>query len=142
MDHHAIALAVRWLHVAAMATLLGGAILVAWLAARQPRAVVDVALRYEQVFWAGIAFTAMTGVGNLGAFGLALPAPSTAWGAIFTWKMVAVAALVGVSLTRSLIVGRLERVAHEPATVLRWLYVSTAALLAAIAGIAVWLAHG
>ena len=76
MDHQSVALIVRWLHVAAMAVMLGGAALVTWLAMRSSRAVIaETAVRYEQLFWAGLGVIVMTGVGNLGAFGLALPQP-------------------------------------------------------------------
>ena len=143
MDHHLVALVIRWIHVGAMATLLGGALLLAWLAARGPHgAIVDVAARYEQVFWAGLGVVVLTGVGNLGAFGLALPAPSTTWGGTFGLKMLSVVALVALSLPRSLIVARLQRGAGAPADPMRSLYTATAGLLAAIAAMAVWLAHG
>ncbi|MDP9320042.1 MAG: hypothetical protein M3P16_02970 [Chloroflexota bacterium] len=47
MDHQSLALAVRWLHVAAMATAFGGAILVTWLTWRGPAdRIADIAIRY------------------------------------------------------------------------------------------------
>jgi len=143
VDHQLVALVIRWLHVAAMAAILGGAVLVAWLAARGPGTVViDVAVRYEQIFWAGLGVLVMTGVGNLGAFGLALPAPVTTWGGTFTAKMLMVATLVAISLPRSLVVARAARGSQVPATTIRWLYGVTLATLALIAALAVWLAHG
>jgi hypothetical protein len=67
-----------------MAAILGGALLVWWLGARRHRAdaglVLDVAERYEWIFWAAIGLQVMTGVGNLGAFGEALPASASGWG--------------------------------------------------------------
>jgi hypothetical protein len=142
MDHHVAALVVRWLHVAAMAAILGGALLVSWLAVRGPsRAVVDVAVRYEQVFWAGLGVIVMTGVGNLGAFGLALPAPATTWGSTFIAKITLVAVLVALSLPRSLAVARVAGGATSTAP-LRWLYAVTAAAIAVITALAIWLAHG
>ena len=68
---HALSLFVRWAHVAGMAAILGGALLVWWLGVRRDRAevVVGVAERYEWIFWAAIGLQVMTGVGNLGAFG-------------------------------------------------------------------------
>jgi hypothetical protein len=142
MDHHVAALAVRWLHVAAMSTILGGALLVWWLAVRGPsRAVVDVAVRYEQVFWAALGVIVMTGVGNLGAFGLALPAPATTWGGTFMAKITLVAVLVALSLPRSLAVARIGVGATSTAS-LRWLYSATATAIALISALAIWLAHG
>src|SRR3979411_3458407 len=74
---HALSLFVRWAHVAGMAAILGGALLVWVLGTRRARAnagvVVGVADRYEWIFWAAIGLQVMTGVGNLGAFGDALP---------------------------------------------------------------------
>jgi hypothetical protein len=143
VDHQQIALVIRWLHVAAMAAIFGGALLVAWLAARGPRSiVVQVAVRYEQIFWAGLGTLVMTGVGNLGAFGLALPAPLTDWGTTFIAKMTAVLLLIALSLTRSIVVARLASSPDATVSALRGLYVSTAAGIAGIAALAVWLAHG
>ena len=143
MDHQSIALLIRWLHVAAMATILGGALLVAWLAARGTRqGLVEVAVRYEQLFWLALGVIVMTGVGNLGAFGLALPAPSTDWGGTFVAKITAVVLLIALSLPRSLVVARLAGGADASAKTLRWLYGGTAGGVAGIAALAVWLAHG
>jgi len=137
-----IALVIRWLHVAAMATILGGAVLVTFLAWRGPRALVVVAAtHYEHVFWAGIGVVVMTGVGNLGAFGAGLPAPASHWGGTFVIKMLSVMALVAISLPRSLVIARLA--AGAPATTtLRDMYGLTSAAITAIAALAVWLAHG
>ncbi|HEY8655134.1 MAG TPA: hypothetical protein VIN34_00165 [Candidatus Limnocylindria bacterium] len=140
LDHHLIAIAVRWLHVAAMAMALGGALLVAWLAFREPAdRVVGVALRYEQAFWLAAGVLVMTGVGNLGAFGPDLPQPATGWGATFIWKLLLVAAIVVGSLPRTLAVA-LPGI--PVAAALRWMYAGTAAGLVMIAGLAVLLAHG
>ena len=126
-----------------MAAILGGAVLVVWLAARVPSGtVVDVAVRYEQVFWAGLGVIVMTGVGNLGAFGLALPAPSTTWGGNFIGKMLMVAILIAVSLPRSLVVARAASRRDARVAALRRFYGLTVAALAFIAAFAVWLAHG
>src|ERR1700694_3622577 len=94
---HALSLFVRWAHVAGMAAILGGALLVWWLGVRRHgadgRIVVDVAERYEWIFWAAIGLQVMTGVGNLGAFGEALPPPASGWGTKLIVKLVAVLAL-------------------------------------------------
>lgn len=140
LDHQAMAIAVRWLHVAAMAMALGGALLVAWLAFREPAdRVVTVAVRYEQVFWLAAGVLVMTGVGNLGAFGSGLPLPATSWGATFTTKLILVAVIIVGSLPRTLVVAL-------PGTpgiqALRTVYSGTAFGLVGVAGLAVMLAHG
>jgi hypothetical protein len=123
-----------------MAATFGGAILVTWLAARRDEHLLGIAVRYEQVFWAGIGVLVMTGVGNLGAFGLALPAPSTNWGANFTAKLLFVAALVALSLPRSIVVARAAtRGATGP---LRFFYGATVVVLGLIVALATLLAHG
>lgn len=140
IDHQAMAIAVRWLHVAAMALALGGTLLVAWLSFREPaERVVTVAARYEQVFWLAAGTLVMTGVGNLGAFGTGLPLPGTGWGSTFTTKLILVAVIVALSLPRTLVVAL-------PGTpgiqALRTIYTGTAVGLVGAAGLAVMLAHG
>jgi len=140
LDHQAMAIAVRWLHVAAMAMALGGALLVAWLAFRESAdRVVIVALRYEQVFWLAAGTLVMTGVGNLGAFGSGLPLPGTGWGSTFMTKLILVAVIVAGSLPRTLVVA----LAGTPRIrTLRTAYSGTAVGLVTIAGLAIMLAHG
>ena len=146
LDPHALTLVVRWSHVAAMATALGGALLVAAvvLTRRDERGSLAVAVAYERLFWASTGVLVMTGVGNLGAFGRALPEPATEWGTAFAVKLVAVAALLAVSLPRTVAVLRLERRSLEGAAVrgaLRGVYGTTVGLLAAIVFVAEVLAH-
>ena len=142
MDHQQLALAVRYLHVAAMAAAFGGALLVTWLAWRLPAdRVADVAVRYEQVFWLAVGVLVMTGVGNLGAFGVALPDPATGWGRAFVAKLTLIALLLIVSLPRSLAVLRVATVPAAGAR-LRSIYTATSGLLAGIVALALELAHG
>ena len=142
MDHQQLVLAVRYLHVAAMATAFGGALLITWLAWRLPASrIVDVALRYEQLFWLAIGVLVMTGVGNLGAFGDGLPAPASGWGRTFIAKLVLIAALLIVSLPRSLAVARMAATSASGAGV-RSIYAATSGLLAGIVALALELAHG
>jgi hypothetical protein len=142
MDHQQLALAVRYVHVAAMAAAFGGALLVTWLAWRLPPArIIDVAVRYEQLFWLAVGVLVMTGVGNLGAFGSALPAPASDWGRTFIAKLVLIAALLIVSLPRSLAVVRMAATSASGARV-RSIYTATSGLLAAIVALALELAHG
>lgn len=141
MDHQSIAFAIRWVHVVAMAAALGGAFLVTWLTwrASADRAL-DVAVRYEQLFWAAAGLLVMTGVGNLGAFGAGLPEPATEWGRTFTTKLWLIAALVALSLPRSLTVLR-AAAASAPGKSLRTVYAATTAALAVIVALAISLAH-
>jgi hypothetical protein len=142
MDHQTVALAIRYVHVAAMAVAFGGAVLVTWLAWRGPDdRVAELALRYEQLFWLAVGVLVMTGVGNLGAQGAALPAPTSDWGRTFIAKLVLIALLVIVSLPRSLAVVRAAAL-QGAASRLRSIYATTTGLLAAIVALALMLAHG
>jgi hypothetical protein len=143
---HALSLIVRWAHVAGMAAILGGALLVWWLGVRQKGAnaglVVAVAERYEWIFWAAIGLQVMTGVGNLGAFGEALPPSASGWGTRLIVKLVAVLALAGLSLPRTLAVVAMSGEKTPRPGLLSAFYGGTTALVVGIAGLAVWLAHG
>jgi putative copper export protein len=149
LDPHLLHVAIRWLHVAAMATAFGGAVTVLALATRpgaaSATAVVGVAVRYEWLFWAAAGVLAMTGIGNLASFGAALLGPGTNWGATLVLKLGSVITLVVLSLPRTLAVARMS--ASTGATTglvmtLRNLYGATAGAFAAILALAIWLAHG
>ena len=143
---HALSLFVRWAHVAGMAAILGGALLVWWLGVRRngtnAGVVVDVAERYEWIFWASIGLQVMTGVGNLGAFGEALPPSASAWGTKLIVKLVAVLALAVLSVPRTLAVVAMAGATRLWPGLLSVLFGGTAAYVVGIAGLAVWLAHG
>jgi len=98
LDPHVLHVAIRWVHVAAMATAFGGAITVLALSTRpgamSATAVIGGAIRYEWMFWAAAGVLAMTGIGSLAAFGAALLGPSTDWGATLTVKLGSVLALM------------------------------------------------
>jgi len=137
-----LALGIRWLHVAAMAVAFGGAFLVAWLSFRTSADhVIETAARYEQAFWAAAGVLVMTGVGNLGAFGENLFEPGTAWGATFVAKLWVVAALIAISLPRSLIVALLASQARPQPFDLRPVYTATTGMFAVIVALAIVLAH-
>ena len=149
LDPHVLHVAIRWLHVAAMATAFGGAISVLALSARpgaeSADAVIGVAVRYEWTFWAAAGVLAMTGIGNLAAFGPALLGPATSWGGTFLLKLGSVLALVVLSLPRTLAVARISAArsdAPNSIATLRNLYGGTTAAFAVILALAVWLAHG
>ena len=105
-----------------------------------------VAVRYEWIFWAAAGVLAMTGIGNLAAFGAALLGPATNWGATLLLKLGSVLTLILLSLPRTLAVARIRASsgAHIQGslTVLRNMYGATTAAFAVILGLAVWLAHG
>jgi putative copper export protein len=152
LDPHLLHLAIRWLHVAAMATAFGGALMVLALSARTRNgaldsALVEVALRYEFMFWLAAGILAMTGIGNLAAFGSGLPVPRTDWGTTFELKLGFVLALVVFSLPRTLALARLGRSTAQPLGAalqirIRSMYGATAAAFAVALGLAIWLAHG
>ena len=150
LDPHVLHVAIRWLHVAAMATAFGGAITVLALSTRpgveSAGAVVGVAIRYEWLFWAAAGVLAMTGIGNLAAFGAGLLGPATNWGATLLVKLGSVLALFVLSLPRTLAVARIGASSGDNARgsvrTLRNLYGATTAAFAMILALAVWLAHG
>lgn len=126
--------------------MMGGALLVWWLSVRRNGSndamVVDVAERYEWIFWGAIGLQVMTGVGNLGAFGDALPPSASNWGAKLVVKLVAVLALAFLSVPRTLAVAAMTTQQRPLHGLLSALYGGTTAYLVGIAGLAVWLAHG
>jgi len=150
LDPHVLHVAIRWLHVAAMATAFGGAVTVLALATRpagdSAGTVLSVALRYEWLFWAAAGVLAMTGIGNLAAFGAGLLGPATNWGTTLLLKLGSVLALVLLSLPRTLAVARISALSGPSAsgsiTTIRNLYGATTGAFAVILALAVWLAHG
>ncbi len=129
-----------------MAAILGGALLVWWLGLRRnrasPRVVVEVAERYEWIFWVAIGLQVMTGVGNLGAFGDALPTSASGWGTKLIVKLVGVLVLAIVSVPRTLAVLAMAGDQTPRPRLLSAFYGGTTGFVIGIAGLAVWLAHG
>jgi putative copper export protein len=150
LDPHVLHLAVRWLHVAAMATAFGGALSVLALSVRpgtdSGKSVLAVAARYEWIFWAAAGVLAMTGIGNLAAFGAGLATSETPWGTTLLLKLGTVLALVVLSLPRTLAVARMSGSGGPTGAArfatLRTLYGATAGAFALILALAIWLAHG
>lgn len=136
-------LAIRAVHLLAMAVLLGGAAFT-WNALRiAGGAGIPQAVGYEWVFWGTIGVGLVTGVGNLGAVGA--PGPATRWGTVFVPKLLAVLVLVVGSFVRTLVVLGL-RSADDPAgsatVALRRAYALTAGVLVVIVAIAEVLVYG
>jgi hypothetical protein len=97
--------AVRYIHVASVALLTGGAVTLCALCVR-PRgdgesAAVLAAPVYEWMFWSLVGITVVTGVSNLGLKGDGLMAPETTWGRALTMKLTAVLVLLALSLVRT-----------------------------------------
>src|SRR5256885_15127242 len=145
LDPNVLHVAIRWLHVAAMATALGGAITVLAVSRRpsadSANAVLSVAIRYEWMFWAAAGVLAMTGIGNLAAFGAALLGLATNWGATLVLKLGSVLTLVVLSLPRTLAVARISASPGGATSIatLRNLYGATTGAFAVILAMAVWL---
>jgi hypothetical protein len=98
--------AVRYIHVASVALLTGGAATLCALCAR-PRGEVETAgavlaaTMYEWMFWSLVGITVVTGVSNLGLKGDGLMAPETMWGRALTLKLSVVMVLLALSLVRT-----------------------------------------
>lgn len=136
-------LAVRAVHVLAMAVLLGGAAFT-WNGLRVAGGdAIRQAVDYEWVFWGAIGVVLVTGVGNLGAIGA--PGPATRWGTVFVPKLLVVLVLVVGSFVRTLLVLGL-RSTDEPSgratDALRRSYALTAGVLVLIVAVAEVLVYG
>ncbi|ELZ86092.1 hypothetical protein C453_09753 [Haloferax elongans ATCC BAA-1513] len=138
----ASALLVRFVHIVGMTILFGGAI-GAWVATRTTSdRGIELAARYEWIFWGAMGVIVVTGVGNLGAVGP--PGPETTWGLVLTVKLALVVVFVLGSFVRTLVVlGWLRAATVTPdATSLRTLYAATAGWLLVLVAFAEVLAHG
>ena len=150
-------LAVRVVHLFAMALALGGAALT-WEFCRRPgvsdATTLAAAAGYERIFWAATGLLVATGVGNLGSLvpdvpggdlGQVFPTPETYWGTAFTVKLSAVVALLALSQVRTIVVHRYRRADAMSARnrrTLRASYALTAVWLAGIVVLGGVLAHG
>jgi hypothetical protein len=144
--------AVRYVHVASVALLAGGAaVLCAASVAARTRGAADAllvaALPYEWLFWTVAGITVLTGVSNLGLKGDGLMGPSTTWGRALTIKLSAALVLMALSLLRSDFVIRCGalRGSGMPSrvrSVFAWMYGVTLAILLIALWIGLGLAHG
>src|SRR6478672_8957603 len=103
--------AMRYVHVASIALLAGGALLLMTCAARasavpEMQTFISVAVAYEWIFWAAAGVTVASGVGNLGLKGDGLLGAKTGWGTALSIKLALVLTLLAVSLVRSEVVIR------------------------------------
>jgi uncharacterized membrane protein len=145
----------RWIHVAAMAVIFGGSILM-WAAARRYRsgsedlpgsdALLLLSRQYEWLFWGGLGLLALTGIGNLGNFGANLPDPISAWGGRLLAKLTLVLLLALFSAIRTWVVAGLGAGAEDPpssktASLLQNFYGGTSLFIVVILVLAVSLSH-
>lgn len=144
-------LAVRFLHVLAMALVLGGAVVLWGLFHRLDQttdgsAELATASRYEWLFWTAVGALVATGVGNLGALSPGVPGPTTGWGRTLAVKLLAVVAFLLLSAVRTALVDRLEHRPIAPSAsecrLLARSYAATAIYLGAVVALAEVLAHG
>jgi uncharacterized membrane protein len=155
LDHHALTILIRWIHLAAVAVVFGGAASLCALLSRvqipelreQWQVLSSASARYEWLFWLAAGVLVMTGVGNLGAFGVALPGIETAWGSKLMTKLIVVLAFLLLSSLRTILVLRLATRADQTMSARECIlyqasYAGTVGLTAIIVLIAVGLAHG
>jgi putative copper export protein len=143
--------AVRLLHVLAVALAVGGAALL-WLRATRasgPSEVADLralAVDYEWLFWGAVGLVVATGVGNLGALAPAVPTTDTAWGLALAGKLLGVVLLLLGSAVRTSMVGALDGLSRAHAghvrRRLRAGYAGTTVWLGGLVLVGVVLAHG
>jgi hypothetical protein len=144
--------AVRYIHVASVALLTGGAVTLCALCVR-PRGHGDTAAAilaapvYEWMFWSIVGITVVTGVSNLGLKGDGLMAPATTWGRALTTKLTAALFLLALSLVRTDFVVRCGAAAVPGGSgrtrrVLGSLYGLTVVFLLGALWIGLGLAHG
>lgn len=141
-------LAVRVVHLLAMAVALGGAVLT-WEFCRRPAisdaTALSAAAGYERAFWVAAGLLVATGVGNLGSLTPFVPTTDTYWGTAFAVKLFAVVALLVLSQVRTLAVHRYRRADSMSARnrrAFRSSYALTAIWLAGIVVLGEVMAHG
>jgi putative copper export protein len=140
---------VRFAHVGAATVVLGGALLATMvvLQAASEQARDDtaraIAEGYEWLFWIAAPVLIATGIGNLGALGLGLPAPGSRWGITLVTKLLLFLGLLLWSARRTLVVVRtLEGAARPSRRAWTTQYAVSTGLGLAILGYAEALAHG
>ena len=145
-----MAFVVRWLHVTSVAFLFGGALLLFILflvskrRAGDRQTMLDLMQAYEWGSWVAVGLIVMTGAGNLGHLGDALPDPNSEWGQKLTIKLGMVGVFLVFSAVRSLGVTLVQLRAEAQGSLpgaLQAMYALTAVFVAAILGVAVALAH-
>jgi hypothetical protein len=143
--------AVRYVHVASIALLAGGAfasmaLCVSAGAAGPSRGSFLAVTMYERAFWLIAGVTAATGISNLGLKGDGLLGPETNWGTALLVKLSAVLFLLALSVVRSDFVLRCgtrpDATCDRERTALMTLYGVTLAVLLGAMWAGLGLAHG
>ena len=142
--------AVRYIHVASVALLAGGAFIifglsVAPLSTPDPRTALHAAYVYEWMFWSLVGITAATGISNLGLKGEGLLGAETSWGSALTVKLIAVVTLLSLSAARTDVVirsGGANQTTERCRPVLGLLYGATVAIVLGTLWLGLGLAHG
>ena len=143
--------AVRYVHLASVALLIGGAFTTFALCATtgalaESRAALAIAVLYERLFWLVAGVTVATGISNLGLKGQGLLGPETTWGAALTLKLATVLFLLALSLVRSDFVirclARADADTGRERLVLTLLYALTVVVLLHALWSGLGLAHG
>ena len=153
---------IRWLHVVAAASVLGGTGLVWWMVRDATRtddpgqraAALSLSRAYEWGFWMAVGVIVATGVGNLDALAPTVSGPATAWGTTLSLKLGLVFTLLVGSVVRTILAARplfehtvriapgQHRIGPRHLAVLRSAYAVTTIWLLAIIGLAEVLVHG
>lgn len=142
---------VRYVHVASIALLAGGAfaslaLSVSAGAGGSLNATVAAAMVYERMFWLIAGVTVATGISNLGLKGDGLLGRDTNWGTMLLVKLGAVLFLLALSVVRSDLViqcrARSGARSNRERTVLMWCYSLTLAVLLGAMWAGLGLAHG
>ena len=150
MDFYQLWFAVRYLHVASVTLLSGGALLITVLCLAPDgaglKAVLAVASAYEWIFWSVAGVTVATGVSNLGLKGNGLLGPHTVWGTALSIKLVVVLVLLVLSALRSDIVvrgrARTQLSSSRFRMILGGIYAATVTMILAALWLGLGLAHG
>jgi hypothetical protein len=143
--------AVRYLHVASVALLVGGALVMCGLCLvlagdTESSVLSRITTLYEWLFWSVIGVTVVTGISNLGLKGEGLMPAASSWGRALTVKLSLAILVLCLALLRSDVVIRLRGAAVGGSAranhVLASLYGATVVLFLAVLWVGLGLAHG
>jgi hypothetical protein len=143
--------AVRYLHVASVTLLVGGALVTCGLclvlaADAESSVLPRITALYEWMFWSVVGVTVVTGISNLGLKGEGLMPAASSWGRALTVKLSLAILLLCIALLRSDVVIRLRGAGAGASAranqVLASLYGVTVVLFLAALWLGLGLAHG
>lgn len=146
-----IYLIIRWIHVVAVALVLGAVVfeMLLWFFHNQKGGQIEVGIIQlnNMVLWIALGIVILTGASNLGAFGEAVPNPESIWGKLFIGKMIGVAIFLGLSFIRSCRWDGFQLVSvssqpHKVKVIQASLYIVSLFLVLGLIGAGVLLSHG